>query len=70
MRTGGVRARFGGRRRFGSASHGVAGAGCGGSATVTSCCARPPHPARPGRRSACHRAPRHWRPGCGCPMIT
>jgi len=30
----------------------------------------PLSPARPGRRSACHRAPYWWRPGCGCPMIT
>jgi len=30
----------------------------------------PPRPARPSRRSVCHRAPCGWRPGCSCPMIT
>jgi len=46
------------------------GAGAGGPATVTSPSRTPSRPARPGRRSAYHRAPYRWRPGCSCPMLT
>jgi len=41
-----------------------------GSGTPASGAPDPPRPARPGRRSACHRAPKRWRPGCSCPMLT
>jgi len=44
---------------------------CGGSSDRgVATPVQPPRPARACRRSACHRAPCRWRPGCSWPMLT